>query len=213
MRFLRHGQSQLHPPHAGPIESGVSPVPRPPPQSKTLARSRGRLELPRGFGLRWVRTPRTLISRLVPVNRNAAFRRQPAAWARVAEILERSLQAAARSDPANARRTSQAAQRGENLSSVNAAFHQRFMVRGEGTHRFVDEAGTARSFASAPHPPECGPPRPRVSSFGCNSRTRLSALRARYALPSSFETAFGGNWVVWLVGVRRRHPRRLSAKA
>ena len=77
-----------------------------------------------------VRIPRTLISRLVPVNRNAAFRRQPAAGARVAEILERSLQAAARSDPANARRTFQAARRGESPSSVNAAFHRRFMGRG-----------------------------------------------------------------------------------
>ena len=73
-----------------------------------------------------MRIPRTLVSRFIPVIRNAAFRRQPAAWARVAEILERSLQAAARSDPANARRTFQAAQRGESPSSVNAAFHRRF---------------------------------------------------------------------------------------
>ena len=77
-----------------------------------------------------VRILRTLISRFVPVNRNAAFRRPPAARARVAEILERSLQAAARSDPANARRTFQAAQRGESPSSVNAAFHRWFMGRG-----------------------------------------------------------------------------------
>ena len=60
---------------------------------------------------------------------NAAFRRQTAAWARVAEILERSLQAAASSDPANARRTFQAAERGESPSSVNAAFHRQFMGR------------------------------------------------------------------------------------
>ena len=77
-----------------------------------------------------VRIPRTLISRFVPVNRNAAFRWPAAAWARVAEILERSLQAAARSGPANARRTFPAAQRGESPSSVNAAFHRRFMGRG-----------------------------------------------------------------------------------
>ena len=38
-----------------PDESGVSPVPRQPPHSKTLARSAARHEFPRGLGVRWVR--------------------------------------------------------------------------------------------------------------------------------------------------------------